>query len=79
MVALATALLIYLLVSKLWSVLDPDSVRVTFGSPFRAVVTAAGQVALVVALAMVVSLTGPLLVAYIGAYVLLDLLAALVD
>jgi len=77
MVGLATALLIYLLVGKLWSALDPDSVSIRFGSTFREAVTIAGQIALVVLLGIVVHLVGALLVAYVAAYLILDGLAGL--
>lgn len=72
MTGLAIALLIYLLVNKLWSTLDPDSLGYNLNSAFRGVVILAGQVAMIVLLAMIVGLTGWLLAGYIAAFLVLD-------
>jgi hypothetical protein len=70
-IGLATALLIWLLVSKLWSILDPDSASYTL-SPFRTVVTFAGLVAMLVLLLNVVAWSTAGIIAYIAGYLVLD-------
>lgn len=75
MIGLATALLIWFLVSKLWSVLDPDSARYTI-TPFRTFVTFAGLVAMLVLLLNVVVWSTAGIAAYLVGYLLLDLAAS---
>lgn len=66
MTGLALAVLIYLGAAGIWDVLEPDAVRISFGNPFRGLVAACAQIAMIALCLLVLSAAPWVYVAVLG-------------